>query len=675
MESSWKRVKRLLKLNYLRFRFNKTTVNIDASSSSLQRNGYTRFENEDSFPTVSEKTKSPGLSSTESRSSKGRDVKKEICAICLLKLKQGGGQALFEAECSHTFHFQCIVSNVKHGNSECPICRAKWKQVPFNAEQSQTISYHEEEPLDLDIQNQPASNIQQSCSYKTVDLKTYAEFSEVKRSASLEDFAILINLKALVEKKPTTHDPSESSNHPQVTRPLKSSHAPVDLVAVLDVSGSMGGTKLALLKRAMGFVIQNLGPSDRLCVISFSSSARCLFHLRRMTPSGQQAAIQAVNTLVSNGATNIGDGLQKAASIISERREKNPICSIILLSDGHDSYVVTSSDFPSKSRMDRKFTECNSLMPISFVRAESCQQTASIHTFGFGADHDSILLHWISDTSGGTFSFVETIGSIQDAFAQCIGGLLSVAVRDVRVCVECVDNDVLISSIKSGNYMGKVMDHGVKGTVDLGILYAEEERNILVFVNIPTGKENNSVLLKIGCTYSDCVTKESFSIIPVDVTIGRPEVAGTGAVSIEVDRERNRLRAAEVMGEARASAERGDLSEADSILEKYRKVLSETRSGSSEDSVGMALDTELFEMQVRMKSQKKYEASGRAYMLSGMSSHSWQRATARGDSTKRNSQLLNYRTPYMASMVERSQTFTAGSSSTALVRSAQSSQL
>ncbi|KAG6389754.1 hypothetical protein SASPL_151227 [Salvia splendens] len=36
--------------------------------------------------------------------------------------------------------------------------------------------------------------------------------------------------------------------------------APVDLVTVLDISGSMAGTKLALLKRAMGFVIQNLGP-------------------------------------------------------------------------------------------------------------------------------------------------------------------------------------------------------------------------------------------------------------------------------------------------------------------------------------------------------------------------------------------------------------------------------
>lgn len=44
-----------------------------------------------------------------------------------------GQEAIFTSECSHSFHFNCIVSSVEHGNNFCPICRIKWKSVPFKA--------------------------------------------------------------------------------------------------------------------------------------------------------------------------------------------------------------------------------------------------------------------------------------------------------------------------------------------------------------------------------------------------------------------------------------------------------------------------------------------------------------------------------------------------------------
>ncbi|KAM7252191.1 hypothetical protein ACFE04_024074 [Oxalis oulophora] len=46
-------------------------------------------------------------------------------------MTQGGGHAIFTAECSHSFHFHCIASNVKHDNQICPICRAKWIEIPL----------------------------------------------------------------------------------------------------------------------------------------------------------------------------------------------------------------------------------------------------------------------------------------------------------------------------------------------------------------------------------------------------------------------------------------------------------------------------------------------------------------------------------------------------------------
>ena len=59
-------------------------------------------------------------------------------------------------------------------------------------------------------------------------------------------------------------------------------------MTVLDVTGSMEDTKLALLKCAMGFVIGNLSPIDCLSVVAFLSTARRSFPLRCMVEEGCQ---------------------------------------------------------------------------------------------------------------------------------------------------------------------------------------------------------------------------------------------------------------------------------------------------------------------------------------------------------------------------------------------------
>jgi hypothetical protein len=40
---------------------------------------------------------------------------------------------------------------------------------------------------------------------------------------------------------------------------------------------------------------------------------------------------------------------------------------------------------------------------------------------------------------------------IQDAFVQCISGLLSMVVQETRLSIECTDQGVLLTSIMSGS--------------------------------------------------------------------------------------------------------------------------------------------------------------------------------------------------------------------------------
>ncbi|CAL9214131.1 unnamed protein product [Arabidopsis halleri] len=595
---------------------------------------------------------SPPTSSTPSSSSKS------TCALCLDEMKKGDGKAIFTAECSHSFHFDCINSNVRYGNRICPLCRTQWKQVPlfhgnpfpqaqqvplFHGNpfpQAQQVPLFHGNPFPQaqqvplfhgnpfppaqmgfeDDESLPHGETQiQSADHpsdrQALEIKLFPEVSALAKPVSRGDFAALVHLKA-----------EGVSDDERRTR------APLDLIAVLDVSGSMAGVKLELMKKAMGFVIQNLGETDRLSVISFSSTAQRLFPLRLMSETGKQAAMQAVNSLVARGGTNIAEGLKIGARVIEDRRWKNPVSGMMLLSDGQDNHTFSHAGV-------RLRTDYESLLPSS--------SRIPTHTFGFGSDHDAELLNAISAASSGTFSFIEAETMIQDAFAQCIGGLLSVVILDQVVEIECVHEQGLkISSIKSGSYKSRIASDGRSAKIDVGAMYAEEERDFLVLLEIPccdnVSAESESLsLLKVRCVYKDPFTKEIVRVEAGELSIQRPmEVTGEEVVSIEVDRELNRFLVAQAMSEARVLADGGNLSAAVEILKTRERELSETASARSGDELCKSLSAELSKLQERMGSQRMYEGSGRAYMYSTMSSLSAQRAVACGSKVE-GSKALN----------------------------------
>ncbi|KAF8672705.1 hypothetical protein HU200_049401 [Digitaria exilis] len=609
-----------------------------------------RDEREKSLGAVSP---APASASAWRASRSGSQSPAKLCAICLGAMKSGHGQALFTAECSHKFHFQCISSNVQHGNKICPICRALWKELPFQGPlaadaahgtarvnpshgtarvnpsgwaQAGMLSanpldaipvfrtpasamYSDDEPINL----QPETAVDggrdgnENETPASLEITTDTEFPAVQESVAQESFAILIHLKA-------PHAPASMDTR-----------APLDLVTVLDVSGSMVGMKLELLKRAMAFVIQNLRPSDRLSVIAFSSAAWRLFPLRKMTPFGQEQSLQSVDSLVANGGTNIADGLWKASRVMEDRQARNPVSSIIILSDG-----VDTQNIPRLARIGG-LPDYGQLVPSSILPGSG--HHVPIHAFGFGLDHDSRAMHAVAELSGGTFSFIDAVGSIQDAFAQCIGGLLSVMAQETRLNIECADEGVLLTSIKSGGYVSGVDADGRRGFVDVGRLYADEEMDFLATVHVPAAR-GDTELIRARCAYRDAVTYEIVRVggDPAVVTVARPAGAVTAAMSVQVEREWHRVHATEDMAAAQAAAEEHDYERAATTLQSRRLEL-ESRVSLSSDRQTQALVAELAEMQRRVLNYQRYQESGRAYMLSGMSSHSFQRATARGDST------------------------------------------
>lgn len=598
------------------------------------------------------------------------------CAICNGDMRRGFGGSGFTADCSHQFHFRCVSGSLGISSRQaCPLCSARCRDLPsFRSSKStppppasrvpaqpffrpkEPRVFDDDDPLVRaprplgDRHHSAAGSTSSSSGSIAVSLNTHCEYSSLPRDATHENFAVLVHARA-----PGTG----GADAPPRAR------APLDLVTVLDVSGSMVGSKLALLKQAMGFVVDSLGPADRLCVVSFSSGASRLMRLARMSESdgGKALAKRAVESLAAGGGTNIGAALRKAAKVLDDRLHRNAVASVILLSDGQDTYTV-----PRRGQD----ADYDALVPPSFAYTGDGYRSAPVHTFGFGTDHDAAAMHTIAEATGGTFSFIENEADIQDAFAQCIGGLLSVAVQELRVHVACANTGVRVRSVSSGCYRSRIDEDGRAASIDVGELYADEERRFLLLMDVPRARVTSDVthLMQVSCAYRDMATGLPTNVDGEDAVVLRPSRAASLERSAEVDRERVRLEATDGIAAARAAAERGAHEEAVEILRKKQRAVARSAAARAGDSMCVELSRDLQEMRARVADRRRYELSGRAYVLAGLSSHAQQRATSRQMScdgetagrgaesgratTQMSTASFSYMTPAMMDMLDRS---------------------
>lgn len=153
---------------------------------------------------------------------------------------------------------------------------------------------------------------------------------------------------------------------------------PVDIVCVIDRSGSMNwDDKWKNVVQTMKDLCELLMPEDRLAIVSFQDDAQRDSKLIRMNKNGVANVNNTMQDLSPGGSTNIGAGMFVACKILSERKYKNPVSSILLLTDGQDDY-------------GKEYI-------VKCINHWKHVGAYTINTFGFGNDHDSTLMTYISD--------------------------------------------------------------------------------------------------------------------------------------------------------------------------------------------------------------------------------------------------------------------------------------
>ncbi|KAL5201426.1 hypothetical protein ABZP36_035780 [Zizania latifolia] len=292
-----------------------------------------------------------------------RMVDKNLCAICLEPLStsssdidNGDRPAIFTSQCSHSFHFLCIASNIRHGNVTCPICRAQWSQLPRDLKVPPLLQNQSDPILRILDDNIATSRVNRRSSIRVArynDDDPVEPYTLTEHVDPCLRFALIPSPVAahhhVLGHYPCGHvmplqqhcqySSSSVLSPPQIASPsgqrrayLSVSLAPqpaMDLVLV----ASPNGPHLRLLKQAMALTVFSMRAIDRLAIVTNATTATRAFPLRRMSSHGKRMALQAIEHLCCVGGTDPAGALQKGLKILEDRTQQNPSNGILHLSD------------------------------------------------------------------------------------------------------------------------------------------------------------------------------------------------------------------------------------------------------------------------------------------------------------------------------------------------------
>jgi Ca-activated chloride channel family protein len=176
----------------------------------------------------------------------------------------------------------------------------------------------------------------------------------------------------------------------------------VDLVVVMDVSGSMRGEKIASARSSLLEFIDKLDDRDRLQVILFNQQ---LVNLTPLTPLGEKRedVKRRVSGIIEGGDTRLYDATQAAYEGLDREGDPKHIRAIVVLSDGQDTASnQTMGDLMGQIRQGGEGGDAT-----------------KIFTIAFGDDADRGVLTEIAESTGGQQydSDPKTIGEVYSRIA------------------------------------------------------------------------------------------------------------------------------------------------------------------------------------------------------------------------------------------------------------------
>lgn len=394
---------------------------------------------------------------------------------------------------------------------------------------------------------------------------------------------------------------------------------PIDLVIVLDKSGSMSGDKLALCIKTLEFLIQEaLSDDDFLGLVTFDSTVTVDYRGAKMTKENRQVLLDKVRRINAGSCTNLSGGLFAGLDLLKEN-SKADVSAICLLTDGMMNEGVTSREELVKITKD---------MIFKFPQGKA---KPSVFTFGYGTDADAGVMKLISEATGGTYYSIVNPESVPISFADCLGGLMAVAAQTVQLSCEVSGGGAEIMEALTSFPTTKLSSTSYQ--ISIKDMYCGEHRDILFKLKLPLISNDGlpSTEIRLTLKYMDTLhevpqTTSSASTVTRYAGADHP----TTPPDVEVTRHLMRIEAAKAMEEARLAAEAGNLdqgrSHVNNIADKMNKTMQMLGISEESDAMMTEVMSDLKEASSNLRSKSVYQQFGSAQMQSAAMSHAYQRS-------------------------------------------------
>lgn len=268
----------------------------------------------------------------------------------------------------------------------------------------------------------------------------------------------------------------------------QSERTPANIAIVLDKSGSMSGDKLHNAKEAARIAVGLLNKNDIVSIVSYDSTVNVLVPATKVTD--KKAIYKAIDKMHANGSTALFAGVSKGAAEVRKFLNKDRVNRVILLSDGQANIGPSSP------------TELGEL------GASLGKDGIAVTTIGLGTGYNEDLMANLAGFSDGNHAFVKDAEDLAKIFKYEFGDVLSVVAQDVEIKIHCKEGVKPVRLLgRDGTILGQTV------TTRMNQLYSEQEKYVLIEVEVPAGKaKQEKGLADVNVAYQNMHTRKQDSL-------------------------------------------------------------------------------------------------------------------------------------------------------------------
>ena len=264
----------------------------------------------------------------------------------------------------------------------------------------------------------------------------------------------------------------------EIPHPSDQPRQRVDLVVVLDRSGSMQGQKLNDAREAIIGMLGWLSPEDRLALVVYDTTIQTVFPLTGLSETHRRDYAAVVGRITAGGGTNLGGGLQSGIDALMRFPAEGRQRKVILISDGLANHGITDPAALGRMAM------------------QAAAQRIAVSTVGVGYDFNESLMTALADHGTGRYHFLEN----PNAFAAVLGHEFQtahdVAASGLEIRIPLKHG---LKVTDAGGYPVRI--EGQVAVIQPGDLLSAERRRIFLSLQIPADKARQYTLDSVTLRY------------------------------------------------------------------------------------------------------------------------------------------------------------------------------